>query len=162
MATGTMESLWSKANQTQLAPVENGTTASRAYAVGAYFCKDGLLYRVTAAISNGGTITPGTNCVATTVGASLADAMPYGMHLVDYVGTYPTTVAAQTINTGIPSSAYAVCLGAASVHKVNFAHYSLSDISFIMNGSNLRFTPSSDSVNNYGGQPFHAFILYFV
>ena len=62
MATGTMESLWSKANQTQLAPVETGNTASRAYAVGEYFCKDGQLYRVTSAISSGGTITPGTNC----------------------------------------------------------------------------------------------------
>lgn len=71
MATGTMESLWSKANQTQLAPVENGTTVSRAYAVGEYFCKGGLLYRVTTAISSGGAITPGTNCAQDTVGTQI-------------------------------------------------------------------------------------------
>lgn len=62
-----------KANQAQLATVETGTTASRAYTVGEYFCLNGLLYRATAAISNGGTFTPGTNCESTTVGSELQD-----------------------------------------------------------------------------------------
>lgn len=53
------------ANQAQLAYVESGSTASRAYAVGEYFCWRGLLYRVTAAISSGGAFTPETNCVQT-------------------------------------------------------------------------------------------------
>lgn len=57
-----------KANQAQLATVETGSTASRTYAVGEYFCWNGLLYRVTSAISSGGTFTPGTNCEQTTVG----------------------------------------------------------------------------------------------
>lgn len=57
----------SVATEQQTAYVENGTTASRAYAVGEYFCKVGLLYRVTTPIASGGTITPGTNCVQTTV-----------------------------------------------------------------------------------------------
>lgn len=60
-----------KANQSQLAHVETGTTASRAYAVGEYFCWNGLLYRVKTAISSGGTITPGTNCEVTMVGSDL-------------------------------------------------------------------------------------------
>ena len=60
-----------KANQAQLAYVETGTTASRAYSVGEYFCWNGLLYRVTSAISSGGTITPGTNCEQATVGNEL-------------------------------------------------------------------------------------------
>lgn len=51
----------------QLAPVETGTTASQAYAVGDYFCWNGLLYRAMAAISAGQSFTPGTNCVPTTV-----------------------------------------------------------------------------------------------
>lgn len=57
-----------KANQAQLATVETGSTASRAYAVGEYFCWQGTLYRATAAISSGGTFTPGTNCEAVVVG----------------------------------------------------------------------------------------------
>lgn len=60
-----------KANQAQLATVESGTTASRAYAVGEYFCLNGLLYRVTTAISSGGTFTPGTNCESTTVATEI-------------------------------------------------------------------------------------------
>lgn len=58
----------SKANQAQLAYVETGTTASRAYSAGEYFCWNGLLYRAKTAISSGGTITPGTNCEAVTEG----------------------------------------------------------------------------------------------
>lgn len=52
----------SPAFEQQLAYVETGTTASRAYAVGEYFCWNGILYRVKQAISSGGTFTPGTNC----------------------------------------------------------------------------------------------------
>lgn len=51
----------SKANQTQLAYVETGTTASRAYAVGEYFCNGGLLCRAKTAIANGATFTENTN-----------------------------------------------------------------------------------------------------
>lgn len=50
-----------------LAPVEESSTASQAYDAGALFLYNGLLYKATAAIAQGGTITPGTNCVATTV-----------------------------------------------------------------------------------------------
>lgn len=41
---------------------QNGITASKAYAVGDTFIMDGKRYRVTAAISDGGLITVGTNC----------------------------------------------------------------------------------------------------
>lgn len=61
-----------KANQSQLAYVETGTTASRAYAVGEYFCWNNLLYRAKTAISSGGTFTPGTNCEQTTVTTQLS------------------------------------------------------------------------------------------
>ena len=54
------------ATEQQVAPVETSYTASRAYAVGACFCMNGLLYRVTLPISAGGTIAPGTNCTNTT------------------------------------------------------------------------------------------------
>lgn len=51
----------SLATEQQIAYVENGLTASRAYAKGEYFCWNGLLYRVTAAISSGQTFTA-QNC----------------------------------------------------------------------------------------------------
>ena len=51
----------SKANETELAPVENGTTASRAYAVGEYFCHNGKTCRAKTAISSGATLTLNTN-----------------------------------------------------------------------------------------------------
>lgn len=53
------------------ATVEATSTASQAYAIGAYFVYNGLLYKCTVAIAQGGTITPGTNCTATTAGTEL-------------------------------------------------------------------------------------------
>lgn len=55
-----------------LATIEATSTASKAYAVGDYLVYGGILYRVTAAIANGGTITPGTNCSQTNTGAELS------------------------------------------------------------------------------------------
>lgn len=57
-----------KANPGQLAYVETGTTASQAYAVGEYFCWNGLLYRAKTAIGNGDTFTENTNCEQVTKG----------------------------------------------------------------------------------------------
>lgn len=45
-----------------VAPVELTLTSTRAYAVGDQFVYDGLLYKATAAIGEGGAITIGTNC----------------------------------------------------------------------------------------------------
>lgn len=56
------------AEQSQLAYVESGSTASRAYAVGDYFCWGGLLYRAKTAINSGVPFTVGTNCEAVTIG----------------------------------------------------------------------------------------------
>ena len=53
--------------------VEATTTSAHAYAVGDYFIYNNTLYAVTAAIAVGDTITPGTNCTATTVMAELAN-----------------------------------------------------------------------------------------
>lgn len=62
------------AKEQQIAYVESDSTASRAYAVGEYFCLNGLLHRVTAPISSGGTFTPGTNCTQV-VGGGLNELM---------------------------------------------------------------------------------------
>lgn len=55
------------------ATVEESTTASKAYKVGEHLILNNILYRVTTAIASGGTITPGTNCVQTTVGDEIAN-----------------------------------------------------------------------------------------
>ena len=55
------------------ATVEETTTASRAYKVGEHLILNNNLYRVTTAIASGGTITPNTNCVQTTVGDEIAN-----------------------------------------------------------------------------------------
>ena len=62
-----------------LAPVEAGDTASQAYAAGDYLELSGTLYRVTAAIANGETITPGTNVTAVTVCGELTARLPSGL-----------------------------------------------------------------------------------
>jgi len=56
---------------TLIAPTEKTTTASQNYAVGSYLILNNQLYKVTSAISSGATITPGTNCTATTIMAEL-------------------------------------------------------------------------------------------
>ena len=55
------------------ATIEESTTASRAYKVGEYLILNNILYRVTVAIASGGTITPSTNCVQTTVGDEISN-----------------------------------------------------------------------------------------
>ena len=55
-----------------IAPSEDGFTASRNYTSGQFVIIGGVLYRVTANIASGGTITVGTNVAATTVGEQLA------------------------------------------------------------------------------------------
>lgn len=100
----------SLATEQQLAYIENGTTASRAYAVGEYFCWNGLLYRVISAISSGATFTVGTNCEQTTVGDALAFTI--------YTGTAATNTVPGTSYTiinavSLPSGKYLI-IGSAS------------------------------------------------
>lgn len=57
-----------------LAVIETTAIASRAYSVGDYLILNGTLYRVKTAIASGGTITVGTNVVATTVSKEVNDA----------------------------------------------------------------------------------------
>lgn len=55
-----------------MATIESGTTASKAYAVGDYMVRNGQLYKVTAAIASGGTITVGTNITAAAAANDIA------------------------------------------------------------------------------------------
>lgn len=60
--TAFAQNLWDN-----VAPIETSSKSSRNYAVGDYMCYAGHLYKVTAAITSGTTITVGTNITATTV-----------------------------------------------------------------------------------------------
>ena len=57
---------------TLIAYTESTTKATKAYSQGDYFILNNVLYKVTSSIANGGTITPGTNCTATTIMAEIA------------------------------------------------------------------------------------------
>lgn len=61
----------SKALAQNQATIEPTNSASRNYAKGEFLVYNGLLYKVTASISSGVTIAPGTNCVATNTGTEL-------------------------------------------------------------------------------------------
>lgn len=106
----------SKADETELAYVESGSTASRAYAVGEYFCWSGLLYRVKTAISSGDTFTPGTNCeqvagggfngLVSTVGTDSTHMYVRRigkMVFISYRGNVSPTAIVNTIETGLPT-----------------------------------------------------------
>ena len=56
---------------TLIAPVEKSFTATRNYTVGSFVIVNNQLYKVTSAISSGGTITPNSNCAATTIMAEI-------------------------------------------------------------------------------------------
>lgn len=61
--------------QSQIVPtasIEIGVTASKAYNIGDFLVKDGILYKVTTAITKGDALTVGTNIVVTTVGSELS------------------------------------------------------------------------------------------
>ena len=62
-----------KADKTDIATVESGTTASRAYSVGELVYVSGTLYRVKTAIASGATFTVGTNVEVTNVSNALKD-----------------------------------------------------------------------------------------
>lgn len=53
-----------------VAPIESTSTASQVYATGDFFIYNGTLYIASASISQGGTITPNTNCTAIPKGIS--------------------------------------------------------------------------------------------
>ena len=104
-----------KANQAQLAYVESGATASRAYAVGEPFCWNGLLYRAITPVSVGQSFTPGTNCEQTTVGDALAFTIYTGTQATNTVpGTSYTVINAMSL----PSGKYFIVGSASNVGNI--------------------------------------------
>ena len=64
VSTAQQTALNAKANNTLIAKVETSTTATQRYEIGDQFILNGVLYKATSIIANGGTITIGTNCTA--------------------------------------------------------------------------------------------------
>lgn len=83
---GTKIALDAKANQAQLAYVENGTTASQNYTAGQYICWNGLLHTANQAISSGATLSAGT-------GGNLTECVGGGFNNLFVTKTFTITVA---------------------------------------------------------------------
>ena len=71
--TNVEDAVEEKARKTDIATVESGSTASRAYSVGELVYVNGNLYKVITAISLGSAFTVGTNIQATNVSSRFAD-----------------------------------------------------------------------------------------
>ena len=63
--------LASKAEKTTIAPIENGTKASKNYSFGEYFVKDNKLDKAITSIASGATLTKNTNYTESTIGEEL-------------------------------------------------------------------------------------------
>lgn len=61
-------------NVQNTATIQTTNKATKNFVVGEYLTYEGILYEVTSPIATGGTITPGSNCEQTNMGAELAAA----------------------------------------------------------------------------------------
>lgn len=88
-----------------LAPTESTSAAAYHHAVGDYFCYGGKLYRATAAIPVGGTITPNTNCKLVKLGNDVS----FVNYLFGQYNLYHRDTAVDgywcNTNTGVPFAA---------------------------------------------------------
>ena len=83
------------------ATVQTSATASKAYAVGDYLVLNGLFYKVTAAIANGGTISVGTNVTLANVGRQLSN-LNDSLHTTNgyiYSGSLPNNTDFNNVTT---------------------------------------------------------------
>ena len=80
-----------------IAPVETSGIATNPYAVGDHLVLARMLYKVTAAISVGDTIVPGTNVIQTTVANGLANASPFTPSIA--TNTKSVAITATSIDT---------------------------------------------------------------
>lgn len=85
--------------RTMVAPVEETSTSSAAYAVGDFLILEGILYKVTTAIAIGDTITPGTNCVATKIADELGETLGTKLTATVSGNTVSFTDAGITVNS---------------------------------------------------------------
>lgn len=142
----------------QLAYVESGTTASRAYAVGEYFCWNGLLYRVIAPISSGGTFTPGTNCKQVTEG---------GLNRLNEPIKINRQVLATSISTGLNTLTVAPtaisgykAIGVAGVQFASTDRTKLNLVEFLLDGGQYIIVQFNSTYTKASGCSVAAFVIY--
>ena len=94
------------ARQAHLAPIETGSTASKAYSEGEYLMYNDGFYKVIADIASGDTLTAGTNIEATDVATQLKNGGGGGGSLTLsrlYIDTPPTKTAYKAGETFDPT-----------------------------------------------------------
>ena len=148
--TDLASALDAKADKTMLAPVESTSTASQNYAVGDYLVYNGILYSVTAAISVGESLTPGTNISATSAGAELT-TLKNGLTTMngDYKKLTKTgTTCTLTFPTGGRYAVLESCNGAQSMAGFLVTVYGngTTHILELGKGSELTLTTGTNSV----------------
>lgn len=97
--TDLQNALNAKANTSTLATVESSSSASKAYAEGDYLVYNGQLYKVTAEIVVGDTLTVGTNIESTTVGSQLSELSEMHYRNYEALETEYATVNASIVDT---------------------------------------------------------------
>jgi hypothetical protein len=118
-------------SQSEIAPVEATSTASKAYAVGDLFIYDGKLYRVIAAISSGGTITPGTNVAETSV--SEVFVRKTGDEMSGMLTTPKLTVGSRA--SGYGAGRYSIAAGTNAVASSDYSYGFGNKVKAINNNS---------------------------
>ena len=109
-----------KADDADIAPIENGTTASRTYKKGQHFWRDGDFCVATASISQGGSFTLNTNYTASNVGECV-DNMNALLPAIDFSLKTPLSNA----NTAVDSGWYKLNDGATGSPYSGFGCYLL-------------------------------------
>ena len=92
------------ADKADIATIESGTTASRAYGIGELVYVSGTLYRVKTAIASGATFTVGTNVEVTNVSASITERIASIVKTITIPASTSDAAGIITL-TGIPSDA---------------------------------------------------------
>lgn len=96
--------------QSMIATVETSETASKNYAIGDLLVLGGTLYKVTAAIPAGATITPGSNVTQTTVEAQIAAGGGGGGSDWTDLGTVTVTESTIYVGFNVPTTAKEIYL----------------------------------------------------
>lgn len=81
-----------------IATIETSSTASRAYSIGEHLIYGGQLYTVTAAIASGGTLTVGSNIIASRIADELTSSN--NAHAGDIANIEATTTASRNYTAG--------------------------------------------------------------
>ena len=125
-------------DNSNLAPIEATTTASRSYLVGDYLMLQGEFYKVISAISIGDTLTVGTNIQNTNVGDEITDIKTFNFITKLWENPEPTqSYGASTIN--LSSSDYDMLL----IIFNAYASQGQYDSTIVNKGNNIRLISAS-------------------